>query len=294
MRIAESRLVVPSLRRRKITSGIGVGLITLATAMTVGFLLTLLVQIFRDGIGWLSWDFLNSLPSRRPERAGIRPALMGSIWIMVLTALMTFPIGVGAAIYLQEFSRRGRLDRIIETNISNLAGVPSIVYGLLGLAVFVDLLGGGPSILAGAVTMTLLVLPVIIIASREALRAVPDSIRQAALGVGATRWQMVRSHVLPAAMPGILTGTILALSRAIGETAPLIVVGAVTYITFSPSGLDSRFTVLPLQIFDWAGRPQADFRHISAAASIVLLVLLLTMNAAAIVLRNRYRRRQNG
>lgn len=294
MRIAESRLVVPSLRRRKITSGIGVGLITLATAMTVGFLLTLLVQIFRDGIGWLSWDFLNSLPSRRPERAGIRPALMGSIWIMVLTALMTFPIGVGAAIYLQEFSRRGRLDRIIETNISNLAGVPSIVYGLLGLAVFVDLLGGGPSILAGALTMTLLVLPVIIIASREALRAVPDSIRQAALGVGATRWQMVRSHVLPAAMPGILTGTILALSRAIGETAPLIVVGAVTYITFSPSGLDSRFTVLPLQIFDWAGRPQADFRHISAAASIVLLVLLLTMNAAAIVLRNRYRRRQNG
>ncbi len=294
MRVAQSRLVVPGLRRRRVTSGIGVGLIAAATGLTVVFLVTLLFQIFRDGIGWLSWDFLNSLPSRRPERAGIRPALMGSIWIMVLTALLTFPIGVGAAIYLQEFARRGRLDRIIETNISNLAGVPSIVYGLLGLAVFVDLLGGGPSIMAGALTMTLLVLPVVIIASREALRAVPDSIRQAALGVGATRWQMVRSHVLPAAMPGILTGTILALSRAIGETAPLIVVGAVTYITFSPSGLDSRFTVLPLQIFDWAGRPQADFRHIAAAASIVLLVLLLTMNAIAIVLRNRYRRRQNG
>lgn len=287
------RMDTSQLRRRKTVGGIFLGIFMGATLLALGALALLLINVFRDGANWLSWSFIRNLPSRRPEIAGIWPALIGSIWIMMLTAAFTFPIGVGAAIYLHEFSKRGRLDRIIETNISNLAGVPSIVYGLLGLAVFVELFGRGPSILSGALTMTLLILPVVIIASREALRAVPDSLRQAALGIGATRWQMVWSHVLPAAMPGILTGTILALSRAIGETAPLIVVGAVTYITFTPEGLESRFTVLPLQIFDWASRPQDEFHAIAAAAIIVLLALLMTMNAAAILLRNYFRKNQN-
>lgn len=293
MRTMAMRMDGTRLRQRKMVGGVFLGLFIAATALALGALALLLIDVFRDGASWLSWSFIGNLPSRRPEIAGIWPALIGTIWIMILTAAMTFPIGVGAAIYLHEFSKRGRLDRVIETNIANLAGVPSIVYGLLGLAVFVELLDRGPSILSGALTMTLLILPVVIIASREALRAVPDSLRQAALGIGATRWQMVWSHVLPAAMPGILTGTILALSRAIGETAPLIVVGAVTYITFTPEGLDSRFTVLPLQIFDWASRPQDEFHAIAAAAIIVLLGLLLTMNAAAILLRNHFRRNQN-
>lgn len=293
MRTMAMRMDGTRLRQRKMVGGVFLGLFIAATALALGALALLLIDVFRDGASWLSWSFIGNLPSRRPEIAGIWPALIGTIWIMILTAAMTFPIGVGAAIYLHEFSKRGRLDRVIETNIANLAGVPSIVYGLLGLAVFVELLDRGPSILSGALTMTLLILPVVIIASREALRAVPDSLRQAALGIGATRWQMVWSHVLPAAMPGILTGTILALSRAIGETAPLIVVGAVTYITFTPEGLDSRFTVLPLQIFDWASRPQDEFHAIAAAAIIVLLGLLLTMNAAAILLRNHFRKNQN-
>lgn len=281
------------IRRRQGYSAIWSGLLIAATATALGLLAVLLWDILGDGLGWVDMDFLTSLPSRRPENAGLKPALMGSIWIMGLTALITFPLGVGAAIYLEEFATKGKLSRIIELNIANLAGVPSIVYGLLGLAVFVDLIKLGPVVLAGALTLSLLVLPIVIIASREAIRAVPDSLRQGALALGATRLEATRSHVLPAAMPGILTGTILALSRAIGETAPLIVVGAVTYITFSPDGVDSRFTVLPLQIFDWASRPQADFQSLAAAGGIVLLALLLTMNAIAITLRNRFSRNQN-
>jgi phosphate transport system permease protein len=281
------------LRRRKLIGNIALGLFILATLSALGVLAVLVGDTLRDGISWLNWDFIRNLPSRRPERAGIWPALAGTVWIMVLTAAFTFPIGVGAAIYLEEFGGKGRLARIIEINIANLAGVPSIVYGLLGLAVFVDLSQLGPSVLAGALTMTLLVLPVVIIASREAIRAVPDSLRQASLGLGATRLQTVWSHVLPAAMPGILTGTILALSRAIGETAPLIVVGAATYITYTPEGPTDRFTVLPMQIFDWISRPQADFHALAAAGIIVLLALLLTMNLAAILLRNYFRKNQN-
>jgi phosphate transport system permease protein len=280
-------------RRRQIVAALAFGVFVGATALALVVLGILLADVWRDGASWLSWSFIRDLPSRRPAQAGIWPALMGSIWIMVLTALFTFPIGVGAAIYLEEFATRGRLARLIELNIANLAGVPSIVYGLLGLAVFVELANMGPTVLAGALTMTLLVLPIIIIASREAIRAVPDSLRQGALALGATRWQAVRSHVLPAALPGILTGTILSLSRAIGETAPLIVVGAATYITFTPDGPGSRFTVLPLQIFEWVSRPQADFHAIAAAAIIVLLVVLLTMNSLAIILRNRYSKNQN-
>ncbi len=293
MRAASIRRSDPQLRRRKLVGTIALGIFLAATLSALGILAVLIIDIVRDGADWLSWSFIRELPSRRPEHAGIWPALVGTIWVMILTAAITFPIGVGAAVYLEEFGRTGRIARIIEINISNLAGVPSIVYGLLGLAVFVELAGMGPSVLAGALTMSLLVLPVVIIASREAMRAVPDSLRQAAYGVGATRLQTVWSHVLPAAMPGIMTGTILALSRAIGETAPLIVVGAATYITFTPSGPSDRFTVLPLQIFDWVSRPQADFHAIAAAAIIVLLALLLTMNTAAILLRNYFRKNQN-
>jgi phosphate transport system permease protein len=293
MRSATIRIDEGQLRRRKLLGTIMLGVFVAATLSAIGVLMILVGDTLRDGASWLSWDFIQNLPSRRPERAGIWPALIGTIWIMVLTAAFTFPIGVGAAIYLEEFGGTGRLARIIEINISNLAGVPSIVYGLLGQAVFVELAKMGPSVIAGALTMTLLVLPVVIIASREAIRAVPDSLRQASLGLGATRLQTIWSHILPAAMPGILTGTILALSRAIGETAPLIVVGAATYITFTPDGPGDRFTVLPMQIFDWSSRPQADFHSIAAAGIIVLLVLLLTMNLAAILLRNYFRKNQN-
>ena len=293
MRAAVVRSSDAQLRRRKMVGTVALGVFLAATLAALGILAVLVGDITKDGVSWLSWSFIRDLPSRRPAQAGIWPALIGTVWIMVLTAAFTFPIGVGTAIYLEEFGGRGRLSRIVEINISNLAGVPSIVYGLLGLAVFVELASMGPSVLAGALTMTLLALPVVIIASREAIRAVPDSLRQASLGLGATRLQTVWSHVLPAAMPGILTGTILALSRAIGETAPLIVVGAATYITFTPDGPTDRFTVLPLQIFDWISRPQADFHAIAAAGILVLLALLLTMNLSAILLRNYFRKNQN-
>lgn len=260
-----------------------------ATLVAVAMLAVLLFDVARDGIGWLSLDFLRNFPSRIPARAGIKSALLGTLWIMGMTAVFTVPLGVGAAIYLEEYAADNRLARIIETNIQNLAGVPSIVYGILGLAVFVRFLALGRSVLAGALTLTLLILPIVIIAAREAIRAVPPSIRQAGLALGATQWQTIRKLVLPMALPGILTGIILALSRAIGETAPLIMIGALTFIAFTPSTPADPFTVLPIQIFNWASRPQSDFHHIAAAAIMVLLVVLLGMNAIAIVLRDRWR-----
>jgi phosphate transport system permease protein len=270
----------------------------LATCVGLVVLAVLVVDVFSDGLPRLGWDFLTSYPSRKPEDAGILAALVGSLWLLALTALVAFPIGVGAAIYLEEYSTQSRLQRLIEINIANLAGVPSIIYGLLGLELFVRILHpitGGRSVLAGALTMALLVMPIVIIAAREALRAVANSQREAAYALGATRWQVTSRVVVPAALPGILTGTILALSRAVGETAPLITMGALTYVAFLPelslSGLQSPFTVLPIQIFNWVSRPQADF-HVNAAAGIVvLLVVLLLMNATAIVLRNRYQQR---
>ena len=270
----------------------------LATLVGIVVLAILVLDVLVDGWPRLGWQFLSSFPSRRPEEAGIFSALVGSIWLLVLTALLAFPIGVGAAIYLEEYGRRSRLERLIEVNIANLAGVPSIIYGLLGLELFVRLLKpvtGGRSLLAGAMTMALLVMPIVIIAAREALRAVPDSFRQGAYALGATRWQVVRGIVVPAALPGILTGTILALSRAVGESAPLITIGALTYVAFvpelSPRALHSPFTVLPIQIFNWVSRPQHGFHVNAAAAIVVLLAVLLTMNAAAVLLRNRYQRR---
>lgn len=258
-----------------------IGILTLAT---------LLIDVARDGAGRLSGEFLQNLDSRLPTRAGIRPALVGTLWLMGLTALISFPIGVGAAIYLEEFAPRTRLTTFIEVNVANLAGVPSIVYGLLGLAVFVRAMSLGRSVLAGALTLVLLILPIIIVSAREALRAVPDSLRQGALAVGATRWQAVRGQTFPAALPGIMTGTILGLSRAIGETAPLITLGALTYVNFVPQGPLDRFTAMPIQIFNWVSRPQTEFQHTAAAGILVLLAVLLAMNTAAIVLRNRFER----
>jgi phosphate transport system permease protein len=264
-----------------------------AAVVGVAVLAVLLVDIVIDGAGWLSRTFFTRPPSRIPTRAGILPALAGTVWLMSLVALISFPLGVAAAVYLEEYARKGWLQTIIQTNIANLAGVPSIVYGILGLAVFVRWMGGltgGRSVLSGALTISLLILPVLIIAAQEAIRAVPNSMREASYGLGATKWQTVRHHVLPNALPGILTGTILALSRAIGETAPLIMIGALTFIAFTPEGPRDAFTVLPIQIFNWVSRPQDDFRHLAAAAIIVLLVLLLSMNALAIWLRNRYQK----
>jgi phosphate transport system permease protein len=259
-----------------------IGLLTLAT---------LLVDVFTKGLPRLTAGFVSNLDSRLPSRAGIRPALVGTAWLMGLVAAIAFPIGLGAAVYLEEFAPKNKLTALLEVNIANLAGVPSIIYGLLGLAVFVRLMNMGRSILAGAMTLVLLILPVIIVAAREALRAVPDSIRQAALAVGATEWQTVWRQTLPAALPGTLTGLILGLSRAIGETAPLITLGALTYVNFVPSGPLDRFTAMPIQIFNWVSRPQSEYQRVAAAGIILLLVVLLAMNAFAIVLRNRYERK---
>ena len=247
----------------------------------------LIWDIWSDGASRLSWDFLTGFPSRRAENAGVWHALTGSIFVILMTGLLAVPIGVAAAIYLEEYGGRSVAARIIEMNITNLAAVPSIIYGLLGLGLFVRALGMGRSVLAGASTLALLVLPVIILSTREALRAVPASIREGSYALGATKWQTVWYQVIPVAMPGILTGTILALSRAIGETAPLITIGALTFVAFSPDSIWSPFTVLPIQIFNWVSRPQTEFQINAAAGILVLLALLLTMNAAAIWLRDR-------
>jgi phosphate transport system permease protein len=260
-----------------------------------------------DFVSWLTYDFVSRPQTSEPLTAGVRTAILGSLWTILFTILFAFPVGVGAAIYLEEYASDNWLNRIIQTNINNLAGVPSIVYGILGLAIFVRTLepltsgevfglvdpttANGRTVLSAGLTLGLLVLPIIIINAQEAIRAVPRSLRNASYGIGATKWQTVWSHVLPNAMPGILTGTILAVSRAIGETAPLVVVGASTAISFDPSSPFSKFTTLPIQIYQWTSRPQDEFRSLAAASILVLLVLLLTLNASAILLRNRFSRR---
>jgi phosphate transport system permease protein len=279
--------------QEKAFKGVCIGILVMA----LGALAVLLVSIAYDGAGRLSWAFITGLPSRFPERAGVLPALVGSVYVMILTALFAFPVGVAAAIYLEEYAGKSAygqrwFSKVVDVNIANLAGVPSIIYGLLGLAIFVRFMAMGRSLLAGALTLALLVLPVIIIASREALRTVPDSIREASYALGATRWQTIRHQVLPMALPGILTGTILALSRAIGETAPLVTIGALTYVAFLPDNIFSDFTVLPILIFNWVSRPQPGFHVNAAAAILVLLPVLFLMNGIAIWLRNRYYRRQ--
>jgi phosphate transport system permease protein len=283
----------PRLERRYAFDNLFASATWIATGLAILVLLVLLADVLIDGLPRLSWQFITSLPSRKPELAGIAAALGGSIWLLVLTALIAFPIGVGAGLYLEEFSIESWWSRLIEINISNLAGVPSIIYGLLGLQVFarwMQPLTGGRSVLTGALTLALLVLPVIIVATREALRTVPDGLRQAGFALGATRWQVVSAHVLPLALPGIMTGTILALSRAIGETAALITIGALTFVPFIPNSPTSPFTALPIQIYNWVSRPQQGF-HVNAAAGIVILmIVLLMMNATAILLRNRFQK----
>jgi phosphate transport system permease protein len=262
-----------------------------ALLLTISVLLAILGKLFADGLTRINWQFLTSFPSRRPEEAGIFSAWVGTLYVMFLTAAIALPLGIGAAIYLEEFASRNWFTRLVELNINNLAGIPAIIYGLLGLQVFVRWFRMGESVLAGACTLAIMSLPVIIVASREALRAVPVSIREAALALGATRWQTVRDHVLPLAIPGILTGTILALSRAIGEAAPLVTIGALTFVAFLPKSPLDPFTVLPIQAYNWVSRPQPEFHRNAAAALIVLLALLLLMNSIAIYLRNRYQQR---
>ncbi|MFA5907178.1 MAG: phosphate ABC transporter permease PstA [Vicinamibacterales bacterium] len=254
-------------------------------------LAALVFDIVSDGASRLSFQFLTNIASRNAEEAGVYHALMGSIWVILLTAALALPIGVAAALYLEEYGSHSRMAGFIELNISNLAAVPSIIYGLLGLGLFVRLMGMGQSVMAGAATLALLALPVVIMSTREALRTVPSSIREGSYALGATKWQTIWHQVLPMALPGVLTGLILALSRAIGETAPLITIGALTYIPFAPDGIWSKFTVLPIQVFNWVSRPQPEFKANAAAGILVLMVLLLSMNAIAIIVRDRHQRR---
>jgi phosphate transport system permease protein len=280
----------PALMRRKVTGTIFYGACLAAVGLLLIALVALLTDVFLRAAPWLDIDFLTGVPSSRPARAGILPALVGTLEIGVIVGLVTFPIGVAAAIYLVEYAADSRLNRLLQTNISNLAGVPSIVYGILGLAVFVRTLAMGRTVLAAALTLSLLILPVVIIASVEALKAVPQAQREGAYALGATRWQMVRRSILPAAAPGIMTGIILAMARAIGEAAPLILIGAFAFVTFLPSPFEGQYTVVPIQIFDWARRPQDDFQGISAAAIVVILGLMLVLNGLALVVRARLSR----
>lgn len=258
-------------------------------------LVVLLASVFKQGIGRLNPQFFTNFTSSIPKNAGIKAALAGTVAVVGLTALFAVPIGVAAAVYLEEFAdRKSRIAQLVEVNISNLAGVPSIMYGLLGLAVFVRWLDLGRSVIAGALTLTLLILPMIVLVTREALRAVPFSLREGSLALGSTRWQSIRRVVLPTAMPGILTGIILSISRALGETAPLVTIGAVSYISFVPQSLKDKFTVLPMQVFEWSSRPQVGFHDAAAAAIIVLLTVLLLMNSAAIVIRYKSTKKLGG
>jgi phosphate transport system permease protein len=263
-------------------------LLTLVIALAA--LAALVYDVFSDGASRLSWAFITNIASRNAEEAGVYHALMGTIWVIALTAALALPVGVAAAIYLEEYGGRSRIAHFIELNIANLAAVPSIIYGLLGLGLFVRFMQMGQSVMAGASTLALLALPVVILSTREALRTVPSSIREGSYALGATKWQTIWHQVLPMALPGVLTGLILALSRSIGETAPLITIGALTYIPFAPDSVWSKFTVLPIQIFNWVSRPQAEFKVNAAAGILVLLALLLSMNAVAIIVRDRYQR----
>lgn len=280
------------LRQRKLLNKVFEYVFFTAIALSILVLIVLLYDIFSRGLGTLNWNFLTSMPSSRPAKAGILPGLLGSLWLIVLTALISLPIGVGTAIYLEEYAhKKSWFFKILNINISNLAGVPAIVYGMLGLAVFVSLAGIGPVILAGSLTLSLLILPVIIVSSVEAIRAVPRSIREGSLALGVSKWKTITGVVLPMATPGILTGSILALSRAMGEAAPLIMVGAVGFVTFLPDSIMDRYTLLPMLIYNWTSRPQDEFAQIAASGIIVMLTILLLTNLTAILLRNKTQNR---
>ncbi|OIQ19979.1 MAG: phosphate ABC transporter, permease protein PstA [Bacteriovorax sp. MedPE-SWde] len=283
-----------SLRRRRLTEKCFKIATALITWSSIAILGVLVFQILKEGMQWVDWQFITSLPSRKAEKAGIYTAIWGSFYLMITTMLFALPTGIGAAIFLEEYGGKSRLSRFIDVNVANLAGVPSIVYGLLGLAVFVNLFGFGRSVISGGLTLGLLVLPVIIITTRGAIRSVPKSIPQAAYALGAKKWQVIFFHTLPYALPGILTGVILSVSRAIGETAPLIIVGAAAYVAFVPESLLDEFTALPIQIFNWTSRPQEVFHSLSAGGIIILLSVMLTMNSVAIFFRHKTQRSRNG
>lgn len=286
-----SRVFRPNIAARRAKGYLFSALGILSILIGLGVLAALIVDVLVRGLPWLDWQFLTSFDSRFPHRAGIKAAIYGTAFMMFFTTLISLPLGVMSAIYLEEYATDTKLNRFIELNIANLAGVPSIIYGLLGLQVFVRWFALERSVLAGSLTMALLVMPTIIVASREAIRAVPSSIRDASYAVGATRWQTVWHHVLPNAFAGVLTGNILAASRAIGETAPLITIGALTFVLFTPNNPMDTFTVLPIVLFNWVSKPQAEFHDIAAAGIVVLLLVLLTMNSVAVILRSRLRRR---
>ncbi len=284
-----------NIARKRQLGRVFVAICFASTLVGVVALAALIADVLYESWGWVTWEFLTYPPSQVIENflpgargAGMYPAIVGSIFLIILTAIFTVFLGVGAAVYLEEYAAETRFKSFIEANIANLAGVPSIVYGLLGLAIFVRGIQLGASLIAGALTLTLLILPIVIVSTQEALRAVPDSQRRAAYGVGATDWQVIRDVVLPRALPGIMTGTILSLSRAIGETAPILMVGAATSLFVAPDSLTSSFSAMPMMIFEWATLPEAEFQHVAAAGIVVLLTILLLMNAVAIFIRNRY------
>ena len=283
--------VVKRMSKRLLKNKIYKTLFLSATLLALLVLAVLGYRMIIQGTGYLNWDFFNNFSSRFPQNAGIKAALVGSIWLLAVVAPVSLILGVGAAVYLEEYAKKNRITTFIQMNISNLAGVPSIVFGLLGLTIFVRMLGMGKSVLAAGLTMSLLILPVIIVAAQEAIRAVPNELREASYGIGATKWQTILKVVLPSAIPGILTGGILALSRAIGETAPLVVIGIPVIIHFLPESIFSEFTALPMQIFDWAKRPQEEFQYVAAAGILVLMAVLVFMNSIAVIIRNKFSKR---
>ncbi len=280
-----------NIRKNKIKDQVFKALGMLFTFFGISILVILIYNIVRVGFTRINWEFLTSLPSRKPEQAGIYTAIIGTLDFMLFTVIFAIPIGVGAGIYLEEYSKKSKLSSLLEINISNLAGVPSIIYGLLGLGIFVRYFNFGGSILSGSLTLSLLILPIIIVATREAIKAVPPSLKEASFALGASKWQTIRSVVLPSSFGGIITGIILSLSRAIGETAPLIVVGAMAYVPFVPHSLFDTFSVLPMQIFNWTTRPQQGFAIAASAAIIILLLITFIMNGIAVYFRNRWQKK---
>lgn len=291
MKLIDQEQVIRRMKPRLFRNTFFKYLFLLATGLCLIVLAVLFGRIFIQGLPYLDWQFMNSLPSRKPEEAGIYTALIGTIWLMVVVVPVTMILGVGAAIYLEEYAKKNRFTTFIQVNISNLAAVPSVVYGLLGLTLFVRTFAFGKSVLAAGLTMSLLVLPVIIVSAQEAIRAVPSSFREASYAMGATKWTTIFRVVLPASLPGILTGSILALSRAIGETAPLVVLGIPLFLAFLPNSVFDEFTALPMQIYNWTSRPQDEFHALAAAGIIVLLALLIVMNSVAIMIRNKFSKR---
>ena len=273
-----------NIKARKMKDNIFKAIFLACTLVGIVFLILLLKEMFVKGFKYFNWDFITRFPSRKAEMSGILPAVVGSLWLITLTSLISLPIGIGTAIYLEEYSVKNKFNKFLQVNISNLAGIPSIIYGLLGLSVFVKGLRLGPSILSGSLTLSLLILPIIIISTQEAIKGVPDSLRQGSLALGVTKWQTITGVVLPYAMPGILTGSILSVSRALGEAAPLIVVGAVGYISFLPTNIMSSFSSLPIQIFNWTSRPQEEFQYVAASGILVLMIVLLSANSVAVLI----------